>query len=262
MKKKLIGVALVLGVLLLAAVVVIGMSLDKIIRQAVVRAGPAITKVDVRLDDVDLSLLNGRGALHGFALGNPEGYTSPTSIEFNLASLSLQPASLLGEKVIIRQIRLDAPVITFEGGLRGNNLNDLLNGMQRESAAEPDESSGPEAEQAENAASRKLQVDEFSLTGARVVVKIKELGGEPQTLVLPDIKMTQLGAGPEGITAEELTRLCLNEIIHKTLEMVMESGGDLNKIGESALRELDASGNEDAARAVRGVMDLLNKKKP
>ena len=102
-------------------------------------------------------------------------------------------------------------------------------------------------------------MDEFSLTGAKVVVKIKELGGEPQTLVLPDIKMTQLGSGPEGITAEELTRLCLKEIVQKTLQVVVESGGDMNKIGEAALKDLDASGNEDAARAVRGVMDLLNK---
>ena len=81
MKKKLIVVALALIVVLVVALVAVGMSLDKIIKQAVEKAGPAITKVDVQLDKVTLSLLSGQGALHGFSLGNPEGYSSPTSIE-------------------------------------------------------------------------------------------------------------------------------------------------------------------------------------
>lgn len=261
MKKKLLIVAIALVVLLVVAVVAIGSSLDKIIKQAVERAGPAITKVDVTLEQVQLSLLNGEGSLHGFSLGNPEGYTSPTSMEFALASISLQPSSLMGDKVVIRHVRLDAPVITFEGGLRGNNLSDLVNGMQSDDAPPAEEGAEPVDEQAEAEASRKLQVDEFSLTGAQVIVKIKELGGEPKTLALPDIVMTELGTGPEGVTASELTKLVLDEVVRKTLEAVMSSGGDLNKIGESALKDLDESGNEDAAKAVRGVMDMLNKDK-
>jgi hypothetical protein len=262
MKKKLLIVAIALVVLLLVAVVAIGASLDKIIKQAVERAGPVITKVDVKLDKVELSLLNGEGSLHGFSLGNPEGYTSPTSLEFGLASLSLQPSSLMGDKVVIRYVRLDAPIITFEGGLRGNNLSDLVNGMQSgEDTAPTEESREPAEEPAAEAGSRKLQVDEFSLTGAKAIVKIKELGGEPKTLVLPDIQLTALGTGPEGITASELTKLVLDEVVRRTLEAVMSSGGDLDKIGEAALKDLDDSGNEDAAKAVRGVMDLLNKEK-
>jgi len=261
MKKKLIIVAVALVVLLVVAVVAIGSSLDKIIKQAVEKGGPAITKVDVKLDQVSLSLLNGEGSLHGFSLGNPEGYTSPTSVEFNLASLSLRPSSLLGDKVVIHHVRLDAPIITFEGGLRGNNLNDLVKGMQSGEKTPGEEPAEPVEEEAKEAASRKLQVDEFSLTGAKVIVKIKELGGEPKTLALSDIKMTNLGSGPEGVSASELTQLVLKEVTRKTIEAVMSSEGDLNKIGEAALKDLDTSGNEDTATAVRGVMNLLNKKK-
>lgn len=261
MKKKLILLGILGVVLVIAALVAIGLSLDKIIKQAVEKAGPAITKVDVTLDRVDLSLLSGEGALHGFSVGNPEGYTSPTSIRVGSASLALRPSSLMADKVVIRHIRLDAPVITFEGSLRGNNLNDLIKGMQSGKDQPGEEPASPEEAPADEAASRKLEIDEFSLTGAKVNVKIKELGNETKTLVLPDIRMTNLGTGPDGITAAEVTRLILTEVVRKTLQVVMESGGDLNKIGESALEELNKSGNQDAANAIRGVMDLFNKDK-
>lgn len=259
MKKKLIGIAIALLLLLGIAVVVLGLSLDKIIKHAVERAGPAITKVDVKLDAVNLSLISGSGSLQGFALGNPEGYISPTSIQFDRASLALQPSSLMEDKVIIRHIRLDAPVITFEGSLRGNNLNDLVKGMQ---SGENKTAEAPAAstEEAGTGTSRKLQVDEFSLTGATVHAKIQELGGETKTLVLPDIQLNDLGTGPEGITAKELSQVVLNKIVKTTLEALINSGGDLNKLGESALKDLENSGNKDAADAIRGAMDLFKKK--
>jgi len=261
MKKKLIIIGIAGVVLVMVALLAVGMSLDKIIKQAVEKAGPTITKVDVTLDRVDLSLFNGEGALNGFSLGNPAGYSSPTSIQVGSASLALQPSSLMADKVVIRHIRLEAPVITLEGSLRGNNLNDLIKGMQSGEDQTAGSASTPEEESADEAASRKLEVDEFSLTGARVNVKIKELGNETKTLVLPDIKMTNLGTGPDGITAAEMSRLILNEVVRKTLQVVMESGGDLNKIGESALEELNKSGNEDAANALQGVMDMFKKEK-
>lgn len=261
MKKALIGIAAALLALVIVLVVVVGLSMDKIIKRTVETAGPAITKVDVTLDRVSISPLSGSGSLHGFALGNPEGYTSPTSLQFDSASLALQPSSLMSDKVVIHHVRLDAPVITFEGGLRGNNLNDLVKGMQG-GKNQPDEeaASTKEEETADSGASRKLQVDEFSLTGAKVIVKIKELGGAPKTLALPDIRMTELGTGAEGITSRELTSLVLTEVAETVLKVVVESGGDLNKIGEAALQQLNASGNQDAEKAARGVLDLLKKK--
>ena len=207
-----------------------------------------------------LSLLSGEGALRGFSLGNPEGYISPTSIEFGEASLSLQPSSLMADKVIIRHVRLEAPVITFEGGLRGNNLNDLMKGMQSGEDQADEGPTTPGGEPAADAASRKLQVDEFSLTGATLHAIVKELGGDTNTFVLPDIILTDLGTGPEGITAGELSKLVLMAVTEKALKVLIESDASLEKIGESALQQLDNSGNQDASKAVRGVMDMFNKK--
>jgi uncharacterized protein involved in outer membrane biogenesis len=261
MKKKLIIVALALVVIVVVALVAVGSSLDKIIKQAVEKGGPAITKVDVKLDSVSLSLLNGEGALHGFSLGNPDGYTSSNSIEFALASLSLKPSSLMSDKVVIRHVRLDGPVITFEGSLlKDNNLKDLVKGMQSGQEAADEDAAEPEEEEGKEAASRKLQVDEFSLTGATLHAIVKELGGETNTFVLPNIILTDLGTGPEGITAGELSKLVVMAVTQEALQALINSDASLEKMGDAALKSLDESGNEDTSKAVRGVMDLLKKK--
>jgi uncharacterized protein involved in outer membrane biogenesis len=258
MKKIILRVGIVLLVLVLAGVIALAFALDNVIRQAVVRAGPKITGVPVELNKVSLSLLNGEGSLEGFVLGNPPGYTSPSCIQFDQASLALEPGSLLADKVIVRHVRLTAPVITFEGRLRGNNFSDLRKGMPggTESGAEQAEAEAPE----DATGSRKLQVNEFTLTGARLNVIIKELGGQPRSIVLPDIQLKDLGTGPEGITSRELTRLALDKVFAVALQTLAESGGDMDKIADAALDELGKSGNTDLEKAARGVLDLFKKK--
>ena len=62
-------------------------------------------------------------------------------------------------------------------------------------------------------ASKKLQVDELVITGAKVNVSVKGTGGLAVPITLPHIHLTNLGQGPEGITARELTETVLSEII-------------------------------------------------
>jgi uncharacterized protein involved in outer membrane biogenesis len=261
MKKTLLIVAVVLVALLIAAVVAVGMSLDKIVKKAVETAGPAVTKVDVTLEDVSLSLLNGEGSLHGFALGNPEGYESPTCIQFGLASLSLQPSSVMADKVIIRHVRLKDPVITFEGGLKRNNFSDLLDGMQDDEESAEEEDTTPEEEASEDGPSKKLQINEFALTGATLIAIVDELDGETNTFVLPDIVLTDLGTGDDGVTGQELSQLVLRAVAEKAVRAVIESDASLEKMGDAALKNLEESGNEDAANAIRGVMDAWKRSK-
>jgi len=222
-----------------------------------------ITKVDVELADADLSLFSGSGDLHGLRLGNPEGYTTPSAMEVGSASLSVKPASLLADKIVVRHIRLESPVITFEGGLKGNNLNDIVKNVREQL---PKTSEKPDDKEAE-ALSRKLQVDEFLVTGGKVKVSIPDLGGETKTLNMPDIRLTDLGSGPEGITAGELTDRLLREIYRATLRAVAESGGGLKEIGMAALEDLKDAAMEKlkesidsgTEKAVRGILDLLKK---
>ena len=60
---------------------VVGVSnIGPIIKKAVNTYGPNITKTQVELGDVDVSLLSTEAKLKDFILGNPEGFKSPQAI--------------------------------------------------------------------------------------------------------------------------------------------------------------------------------------
>src|SRR5579864_2104169 len=106
MKKILVRICI--GVLALIIVVALGLHffLDGAVKRGVETVGPKLTKVDVKLDGVHLSLLSGSGKLKGLVVGNPEGYKTPHAISVGTASLVLKPSTLFADKLVITSINV------------------------------------------------------------------------------------------------------------------------------------------------------------
>ena len=122
--KRLLIIVLVLIVLVLAGAFLF---LDSIVKRGVEKVGPAITKTDVKLGSAHISPFSGSGELKKFVVGNPEGYKSPSAISVGVAGVSIEPGSIMGDKVVIRYVRVETPEINFEGSPLGeNNLSKLL----------------------------------------------------------------------------------------------------------------------------------------
>src|SRR2546425_10219166 len=106
MKKIIVRLFIALLVLVALAVLAVHLFLDSAVKRAVETIGPDLTKVQVKLESVNLSLLSGSGKLSGLVVGNPEGYKTPTAIRVGTASIALQPASLLSDKIIVQSINV------------------------------------------------------------------------------------------------------------------------------------------------------------
>jgi hypothetical protein len=78
-------------------------------------------------------------------------------------------------------------------------------------------------------------VDEFLITGGKI-----HFGTGP-TLPLPDIHLTDLGKGPEGITPTDLTRQVLSEVVSGTIKAV---GSAVTNIGKDAGKTVGGSVNK------------------
>ena len=261
MKKILIRVGLVLVVLVIIAVVAISLSLDKIIKKGVETVGPQLTQVEVKLDGVSLSLLSGGGSIKGLLVGNPQGYKTPSAIRVDRASLSVQPSSLLSDKIVIRSINVQAPEITFEGDLNGNNISQILKNVEAATGGGGDTPATKPEPAPASGASKKLQVDDFVIAGGTIKLSTRLLAGRAVTVPLPGIHLTGLGTGPDGITAGDLTRRVLREVNKETLVAVKDA---LAKIGKEAANVIGEAGKEalgtGADSAVKGVTDLFKKK--
>src|SRR5437773_12305207 len=122
MKKIVVRLLIALVVLVLLGALAVHLFLDGAIKRGVETIGPKLTKTDVKLDAVSLSLLSGSGKIKGLVVGNPEGFKTPSSISVGTASLALKPGSLFSDKVIVQSINVQAPEVTLETDLHGNNL--------------------------------------------------------------------------------------------------------------------------------------------
>ena len=239
MKKILVRGLIACVVLLIAVVVAFSLFLDGAIKKGIETVGPKLTKVSIQLDAVSLSVLSGSGNIQGLEIGNPEGYSSPTSIKLGSASLAVSPGSLLSDKIVVNHIRVESPEITIEGSPKNNNLTKILENVQ--SAGGSDGGTNEAASDA--GASKKLQVDEFLLTGAKVNYII---AGQTLVLNVPDIKLTGLGTGPDGITAAELTDRVLSKLTEELVPLLADQAGEISK--------------QAVGKATKGITDLFKKK--
>ena len=259
MKKWIIRIAVVLGVLVIVAIIAVALFLDSGIKKGVETVGPMLTKVQVKLDSVSLSLLSGSGKMKGLMVGNPEGYKTPAAINVGTAELAIQPSSILGDKVIIKNINVQAPEITYETDLKGNNLSKILANVQAASGGAESKPNTP-GKTPEAKASRKLQVDNFLISGAKLNVSVSVLGGKSVTVPLPEIHLTALGQGPEGITAAELTKRVLQELEKVAVQAAGTAVTDLQKQALDITKGLQLNATGGVDKATKNLGDLFKKK--
>ncbi len=266
MKKILIRGLFVVLILFIVAVVAIGLSLNGAIKKGVETFGPQIAKVPVKLDGVSLSLFSGSGAVKGLVVGNPEGYKTDHAMSVGLASVSVAPGSVFSDKIVVKSIRIEAPQVTFELGPGGSNLQRIQDNLGSSSAAAEPAKPAEEKTSAESKPAKKLQVDEVIITGGKVTLGMAALGGKLVEAPLPEIRINNLGQGPEGITGAELGKEILSQINRgaiKTYTEQLEKAGveALQNITQNATNAVNKAAGDVLNKASKGLGDLLNKKK-
>jgi uncharacterized protein involved in outer membrane biogenesis len=254
MKKLIIRVSIALIILIILGVVAVGIFLDSAVKRGIETVGPMLTKVEVKLDSVSLSLLSGAGKIKGLVVGNPTGFKTPSCIQVGSGSLSLQPGSVFSDKIIIKSINLQGPEITFETDLKGNNLSKLLSNV--EAATGGGEQQDPKAAKK---AQRKLQVDDFLITGAKVHVSLTALGTKSATVPLPEIHLSGLGQGPDGITVAELTKRVLQEVEKAAVQASSTAVADLTKDATGLTKGLGTTTSGAADTVTKGIGGLFKK---
>ena len=222
-------------------------------KKAIEFAGPRITQTSVTVGSVRLSPRSGGGGFHGFVVGNPSGYSTPFAIKLGDARLEVDPASVFSDKIHIRSIAVTDPQVTLEGGLSDNNLRKILANIDSFTAGDKTASSN-------NGSRTKIQVDDFVLKGTKVDVKLTLLGGKAMSVSLPDIHLTNLGGGGDGLTPGELSKKVLGAIIEEVIPAVTAQVGKLGDLGKDLGKGAVDSARGTLDKAAGGFGDLLKKK--
>lgn len=266
--KKILILLVLLVVAAGVAFFLLASNLGRLLKAGIEKYGPEVTRTPVSVEAVELSAGSGTGRVRGLIVGNPDPYKQPHALRLGEVSLSVDPATVMSGKVVIRSIRVVEPVITVEGGLGGNNLKKLLANIEASTGGRSGAGgTGPGTgggKPSEGGGGRKLQVDEFVLAGAKLDLKLDVPGvsGAIPSVTLPEIRLANLGTGPDGITPAELSQAVMGQIM-KELTPVLTA--EVGKLGKGLLESGIQGAAGDAAKgalekAAGGLNNLLKKK--
>ena len=264
MKKILLIIFLVLVVALVAGVIVVGLHLGDIVKSGLETVGPKVTQTSLTVKSVSVSLVGGSAGVNGLVLGNPEGYKTPSAISIGKAAVSLSPGSILADKVVIRSVEVRDAEITFEGNpLGANNLTKIMDNVNSMAGTAAKSDTNAAAPAGEKKPAKKLEVDDFLITGAKVRASLTGLVNKEISVTLPDIHFTDLGKGTDGITGAELTQKVLNQINVDTIKALQSAVADLGKnaaeMAKTAARDTVNGVLTNGTKAVGENVDKLKK---
>jgi hypothetical protein len=255
MKKLiLISVAIVIAII---SVLVIGISkIGPLIKIAVNTYGPKITKTNVYLEDVGVSIFSAEAKLKGFYLGNPQGFNSQEAMRVKSFFVKVDKGSLTKDTIIIDKIEVVRPEITYEKAKGTDNFKTIINNVKetigiRES---PKEKSKEEAE------GKKLLIRDFIVKGGKVTLVTSLLGGKSISAPLPDIHLKNIGGEKEGASPAKVSKEILTALYGKITSSTVTDilNKELKTLGTS-LEEVSGGAREKLGGISEKVKGLFGK---
>lgn len=185
-----------------------------------------IESIDVALADDELSIL-------GLTVANPAGFHTPHALEADEIRIAMELASLLEDTIVVREIAVEKPLLVYEVGPEGSNLEAL----QRN--AGPFAGSGEGTGTSGGAPAPRILIENLHVRGGTVAASAVFLRGQSWKVPLPDIHLRNLSSGEEGIAAagivvEEITAEIARNA-QRSVAPIRELAGELeNRVANKA----------------------------
>lgn len=249
--KKLILLGICGIVVVVLIVLVVGVSnLGPIIKTAINTYGPEITKTEVHLEDVKVSLLSGEAKLENFLLGNPEGFKSSQAMKVGSVLVNVDERTLAEDTIVIDRIEIVRPEITYEKKRGTDNFKAIQSNVTKTV-----KSGRPSKARAEKEGdSKKIVIRNFIVRGGKVNLVMSGLGGQSVTASLPDIHLKDVGKETGGASPAEAAQEIFAALYEKIASPAV--AGTLNK----GLRDLGSTieaAREGAQKELGGVTDKV-----
>ena len=252
MKKSWLKVLGAVVLVLVAAVVVLLLFLDTILKGSIEKIGSTVTKSDITIETIDLSLFKGELLLENFKVGNPEGYKTDEAFSLAKVFVSLKPSSLMSDTIQITEVQIIDPSLTFEAGLGNTNLGTILENVNRfVPSGDPDK---PKEKPEGDKPGKKVQIDHVVVKGGNVRLSAKILGGAALPIPLPGVELNDIGKDKEEeVGMVEASALILKEMLTGAIGAV---GSGATAVMEGG-KEAGKAALESGKKLGKGLMNVL-----
>ena len=157
------------------------------------------------------------------------------------------------------KVEIQGAELTIEGGLTDNNLTKIQKNMNDTAGGSASANASPAA--GGSPSGKKIQVTDMLITGTKVHANVSALGKSLNipTITIPDIHLTNLGTGSDGITPGELSKDVMNAMMEKVIPELMAQGNAIGKGVMDAVGNIGKDGGTGAKDAAKGLKSLFGK---
>ena len=186
--RRLVAVLLLLLIAITAGVYIVYHRADLVVKTALEQLGPTVIGAPVDALSVDVMPREGRLAVRGLDVGNVPGYSAKYALRVDEMRVVVDPLTVTDDVVVIREIVIDVPRISYERGPRAINLMPII-------------------QRIEARFKRRVIVDRLEIRGGKLLVTVTGAKGQGATIELPNVLLRDLGKDKGGLTIRELAQL-------------------------------------------------------
>ena len=236
--------SLLIGVVVVAAgIYYFGPSLlDSAVKKIVNKYGSEVTGTEVNLEGFSLHPTTGEAAIRKITIANPQNYKMPYLFELNNISVKVDLKSLTSDTVIIEDITVDKPAITYEMlSLTQNNIKEIQNNVNsylNKSSSNDKAETTSETDSADQSAGKKVIIRHLAINDATLSAAA---GDKDVSIILPDITMNNIGDDSKkaGSNIPQVIAKILNKILTTaTQNVVSQKLGDLKSVAKENLNSV------------------------
>jgi len=219
-KKVLISVG---SVVLVFAIIIwrLAVNLDGIVAGVIERVGTDVLKTEVKVSGMVIDLREGKAAIAGLTIANPDGYSRSNLFEMEGIEVDIAINSLGKKVLVIESIQIENPQILYEGDEGGSsNLQTLLNNIGSDSSA-------TETVEGEDLM---IIIDRLEFSGGLVKATSPVKPGQVANIKLPAVSMTGIGKKHGGVTADVVAEKIMRKLVDEIIRAVAKA--EVNKLIE------------------------------
>ena len=253
MKKLIIG----LGVIVVVAaggLFYLNANAPKIIQAVIEDQGSSVTQVAVKVANVDLSISDLTAGIRGLTVGNPAGFKTDRAM--SLGEVSVKIGDISQELVVVKEVMIRAPEITYEIGSSGSNIDAIQKNVEQFTGAGSDSSASAGSSGGDaggDAAAPKVIISNLYIKGGKINVSASFMGGKTLTTSLPDIHLKDIGKESGGASPAEIADKIISSITKYSSSAA--SAIDLSSLGLADISGKAADVMKDVGGAVGGAVD-------
>lgn len=246
-----------LGVVALIVVVGLGLNfaLGPVVRRAAEAAGPAVAGVPISIKDVSIQPWKGAARIEGLLVGAPEGFAANLA-EMAHFTMKLRLSSLLGDTLVLEEIVIRGPVVTYELAGIHSNVGALLDRLKGDSETKEKTREKPSG-------ARKVVVEHFLFEEGKVRLATTLTGGKGVVFPLPKIELHDIGKEKQGLAAVDAAGEMVGAVCVAVLTVVRDSVAGVAGLGADAVTAIAGAAGSglqqagalagDAMQAVGGL---------